>query len=252
MTFSPYRGSSESARLEKADAVRQSASVRAPVLALLAQSMTIDTFGKVIQAIDALREQLEVQMADEVLEEKFNQLELDVDMMYMDESASNHQIATKSSEKATKQQFLKDVEREKAYLEIQVDVYGKKPEVKAKEVAKIINEMKGTRGPLPSPPSPLGDRPAGGSTRVMSGDEAQTRRMLRANTQYERKRKRKWELAASNREGQETSTALAGTSQTAAPTPRRRREDRFHLRWIAAAATALAAAMPPRCPRLRR
>jgi len=66
--FSPHRGLPESARLEKAQSVLQVASVAAPELAQLAQSMTIDTFGKVIQAIDALREQLEVQMADEVKE----------------------------------------------------------------------------------------------------------------------------------------------------------------------------------------
>ena len=40
-----------------------------------------------------------------LLEEKFNQLELDTDMMYMDEALSNNQIATKSSEKVTTQQF---------------------------------------------------------------------------------------------------------------------------------------------------
>ena len=74
------------------------------------------------------------------LEGKFNQLELDTDMMYMDEALPNIQIETRLSEKATTQQSLNDVEREKAYLEVQVHVFGQKSEAKAKEVAKILND----------------------------------------------------------------------------------------------------------------
>ena len=57
------------------------------------------------------------------LEKKFNQLDLDIDMMIM------------SSEKATTQQPLKYVEREIIYFEVQVDAFGRESEVKTKEVA---------------------------------------------------------------------------------------------------------------------
>ena len=70
------------------------------------------------------------------------QKKLDIDMKSMDETASNNQVATMSSEKATTLQSLKDVEREKAHFKVQVDTFGKESEAKAKEVAKITNEMR--------------------------------------------------------------------------------------------------------------
>ena len=76
------------------------------------------------------------------LEKKFNQLDLDIDMVVMDVESSNNQVTTRSSEKATTKQPLKDVEREKAYFEVQVDAFGRESEVKTKEVAKIINEVR--------------------------------------------------------------------------------------------------------------
>ena len=59
------------------------------------------------------------------LEKKFNQLDLDSDMMIMDVELSNNQVTTWSSEKATTKQSLKDVEREKAHFEVQVDAFGR-------------------------------------------------------------------------------------------------------------------------------
>ena len=56
-------------------------------------------------------------------------------MKSMDETASNNQVAIGSSEMATTQQSLKDVE-------VQVVAFGKKSEAKTKEVAKITNEMR--------------------------------------------------------------------------------------------------------------
>ena len=64
-----------------------------------------------------------------------------IDSIELDESTLNHEIATTSSEKATKQQFLKDVGKEKVYLEIQVDVFGMQPEVKPKEVTKFSQAL---------------------------------------------------------------------------------------------------------------
>ena len=46
------------------------------------------------------------------LEKKFNQLDLDIDIMIMDVESSNNQITIMSSEKATTQQPLKYVERD--------------------------------------------------------------------------------------------------------------------------------------------
>ena len=76
------------------------------------------------------------------LEKKFNQLDLDIDMMFMDEASSNYQVTTMSSEKATTQQSLKDMDREKVSFEVRVDAFGKESEAKAKEVAKITNEVR--------------------------------------------------------------------------------------------------------------
>ena len=67
---------------------------------------------------------------------------LDGDMMFMDETSSNNQVATKSSEKATTQQSLKLCGKGEDFLEIQVDALGKESEEKAKEVAKATNEMR--------------------------------------------------------------------------------------------------------------
>jgi len=76
------------------------------------------------------------------LEKQFNQLDYDIDMMDMDGVTSTKQVTARSSEKATAQQHLKEVEREKAALEIQVVALGKESEGKAKDIAKITNELR--------------------------------------------------------------------------------------------------------------
>merc|ERR1719323_1587044 len=60
----------------------------------------------------------------------------------MDGVTSTKQVTARSSEKATAQQHLKEVEREKAALEIQVVALGKESEGKAKDIAKITNELR--------------------------------------------------------------------------------------------------------------
>ena len=63
-------------------------------------------------------------------------------MVFIDEVSSKNQVTTRLSEKAMTQQFLKDMEKEKAYFKVQVDASGKESEAKAKDVAKITNEVR--------------------------------------------------------------------------------------------------------------